>query len=169
LESGDPRAAAQQLLRDFQDGLVPELLDKEQAKERVKRMLLGQENMAALANEIALELSREMGISLSQAQAAVSQTLGTGGAATGVDSKGVPLLDGTSEGNKFVDGLTTQITVRQASIMQSGASSGATWGMGFLETVTANVPTALIELLVVLITPGVKKKLSDEGSRTGAR
>ena len=53
------RAAAAQLLADFQDGLVPQLLDPEAAKEKVRRMLLGDQNMAAMAQQIAQELSKK--------------------------------------------------------------------------------------------------------------
>lgn len=57
LSSGDPKAAAAGILKDFEAGLRPELLDKGKAKELVKRALLGDANMTQLANEIAAELS----------------------------------------------------------------------------------------------------------------
>lgn len=60
-ESGDPRATAARLLQRFQDGLEPELLDKEKAKERVRKLLLGEEKTSELVDEITKELADEMG------------------------------------------------------------------------------------------------------------
>jgi len=58
---GDIKGEAARILRDFQAGLNPDLLDKDAAKERIKRMLLGEARMADLASEIATELSQELG------------------------------------------------------------------------------------------------------------
>ena len=55
----DVKTMAAQKLRDFEDGLAPELIDKERAKERLRRMLTGEANMTALAQEIAGEVSGE--------------------------------------------------------------------------------------------------------------
>lgn len=155
-DSGDPRATAQQLLRDFQDGLVPQLLDKEEAKERVRRMLLGQDNMAALANEIAQELSTEMGISLGAAQQAVGATLGTG------DAKAPGGLNGEVEGNSFVDGITTTLATRNEEFYSAGAAAGGTWGAGFLAEAEGSIPMALIIMIAGL----VKAAQGAEASRT---
>ena len=48
-EGGDIKTKAAQLLKDFEDGLNPQLIDKDKAKERVKRMILGDASMAELA------------------------------------------------------------------------------------------------------------------------
>lgn len=52
---------AAQLLKNFQDGLEPELLDKEKAKERVRRMILGEQQTNELVKEITDELAAEFG------------------------------------------------------------------------------------------------------------
>lgn len=71
------KAQAANLLKNFQDGLNPELLDKETAKERVRRMLIGEAKMEELATEIANELAAEMGnVSVGQAGAAARIALG---------------------------------------------------------------------------------------------
>ncbi len=127
-ESGDPKTSAAQVLRDFQDGLVPELLDKEAAKDRVRRMLTGDANMAQMAQEIAAELSQEMGISLGQAQAAAGAALGTGGAPGGAGA----IIDGTAQGGAVVDGLTKAIAAKAAQIQSSGGTAGSSWLTGFL-------------------------------------
>lgn len=67
---------AAQLLKDFEDGLRPELINKDMAKERVKRMLIGEQNTKAMADEIAKELAGELGISIQKAQAAAGAALG---------------------------------------------------------------------------------------------
>lgn len=74
--SGDPKRAAAQILREFQSGLRPELLDKGRAKELVKRAIIGEQNIKALSDEIASEVAKEMGISLEQAQTAAAKALG---------------------------------------------------------------------------------------------
>lgn len=78
--SGDIRGNAAQILKDFQDGLRPELLDKDKAKELVKRMLLGEQNVSNLINEISSELASEMGIPISQVRDAAANALGGSGA-----------------------------------------------------------------------------------------
>lgn len=62
-ESGDPRATAARLLQRFQDGLEPELLDKEKAKERVRKLLLGEAKTNELVDEITQEMADELGTS----------------------------------------------------------------------------------------------------------
>lgn len=74
--SGDPKTAAAQILREFQSGLRPELLDKGRAKELVKRAIIGEQNIKALTDEIAKEVADELGVSLQEAQAAASRALG---------------------------------------------------------------------------------------------
>ena len=59
-------------------------------------MIMGDQSMAALAQEIAAELSAEMGISMT-AQQAVGAIAGRLGATA-------PLLDGMRRANQFVDG-----------------------------------------------------------------
>lgn len=92
--SGDPAGTAAQILKDFQDGLRPELIDRGKAKELANRAILGDKNAKELAKELAGELSAEMGVSLGQAQAAVESALGVssgggGGTATSI----TPVVD----------------------------------------------------------------------------
>lgn len=86
--SGDIKTSAAQMLRDFQDGLRPELLDKNQAKEIVKRAILGEKNMKDLTSEIAKELAGELGISIQEAQSAAASALGGGGLLGGLGGSG---------------------------------------------------------------------------------
>jgi hypothetical protein len=60
---GDIKQTAAQLLKDFQDGLRPELLDKEKAKDIVRRAIVGEKNLKSLTDEIAKELAGELGVS----------------------------------------------------------------------------------------------------------
>lgn len=82
------KAQAANMLKNFQDGLTPELIDKETAKERVRRMLIGEAKMEELATEIAKELSAELGnVSVTDAGAAARVALGLDTTGTGMTPK----------------------------------------------------------------------------------
>ena len=165
-ESGDPRGEAARLLQEFQAGLRPELLDKEAAKSLVRQMMTGEANVAAMAQQIAAELSAEMGTSLASTQAAAMAALGVTipGAEAGAAQTGGITLDGAGEGNRFLTGVQTAIAARLAEMRASGESIGAAWGEGFLSTVQAGIPPAMISMLASL----VGDKLAKDGTRTGA-
>ena len=163
--AGDPKQAAANILRDFEDGLRPELLDKGRAKELVKRALLGEQNTAALAAEIAAELSSELGVSLQQAQEAAAGVLGSGaGTGTG-DGTG---MDGGVAAASFTDAFIGTMGAMLERFKGAGNSAGAQWGIGFMGAVEGGVPSQLIGLLVTLITPGVMANMAAGSSRTGA-
>ena len=172
--SGDPKAAAAGILRDFEAGLRPELLDKGRAKELVKRALLGDANMTQLANEIAAELSAEMGISMEQAQAAAASALGTGTGTGGVGASfGDGVVTGVKDGNvggRAVAALVTQLEVKDnlTAVYNAGQSHGAQYGSGFLATVGSNLPGGLIAILVAAVSPGVLANVNAQSGRTGA-
>ena len=172
--SGDPKAAAAGILKDFEAGLRPELLDKGKAKELVKRALLGDANMTQLANEIAAELSAEMGISMEQAQTAAAAALGTGTGTGGVGASfGDGVVTGVNDGNvggRAVAALVTQLEVKDnlTAVYNAGQSHGAQYGSGFLATVGSNLPGGLIAILVAAVSPGVLSNVSAQGGRTGA-
>lgn len=85
----DVKTLAAQKLRDFEDGMAPELIDKERAKERLRRLLTGEANMAQLAQEIASELSGEFGnISAGRIQALATQAVGVAATAQAPDVAG---------------------------------------------------------------------------------
>ena len=108
---GDIQKAAAFLLKDFQDGLRPELLDKDKIKELAKRALGADKEMQAVIDEIAGDLAKELNIPIEEAKAAV------GGAAnvkkkpmtkeeiekmfSGIDL--APKWDMTSGKQKFID------------------------------------------------------------------
>ena len=161
--AGDPKAAAASILRDFEDGLRPELLDKNRAKELVRRALLGEQNTAALAAEIAGELASELGVSLEQAQQAAAGVLGTGtgdGTETG--------LDGGTAASSFTDAFIGTMAGMLERFKGAGQTAGTQWGIGFMGAVEGGVPTQLIGLLVTLVTPGVMANMAAGSGRTGA-
>src|SRR5690606_916954 len=82
----NPQEEAAHLLRDFQDGLLTAAIDRDKAKEIVRRQILGDRNLAEMAREIAEELAAEMGIPLQEAMAASRTALIGGGSRTGVGS-----------------------------------------------------------------------------------
>lgn len=192
-ESGIKTQAAN-LLRDFQDGLRPELLDKDTAKERVRRMLIGEQKLSDLAKEIATELSEEFG---GVDQASILRTaqgaLGVGGGglltppdtgeianqysgagsiagATFADGVRASVVDGNL-GNQVTAALDEQLRAESnlQRLEEGGRISGAAWGNGFLQTVSGSVPNALVELLASLVTPAVDALQRQNTSLQGAR
>ena len=187
----DIRKNAALLLRDFEAGLQPELLDKDKAKERVKRILLGEANMAQLAQEIAAELSAEFGgsISLGKIQA-------TAQAALGVDDGGVQLaqtltgaasdasgqaavIGGNIRGGiiSALDGIGEAVATtidkqfraenNLKVVAAAGQVNGEAWGSGFLvamDTLTGQV----LEKLASLVAPYVEATQARNATLNGA-
>lgn len=171
--SNDIKTGAAIMLRNFQDGLEPELIDKDKAKERVRKMLIGDANMAELATEIATELSQEMGIPMQQALAAAQGTLG-GGTGTGTvtgqaigDSMAQAITDADT-GGTMVSQIDSQMRARYSLFGPSGAAAAKVWGEAFLAKVGDSVPAELINILTTLITPQVIAQLGQRGTLTGA-
>jgi len=168
----NPQEEAARLLADFQDGLLTSPIDKSKVKEIVRRQIMGDENMAALANEIAGELAAEMGIPLQQALAATNGAMGTGAgaggqAATTFSDAASDGLDDSDGGGAFVDKFTEQMRARYSLLETAGRDAGKTWGESFLAIVGENVPPGLISLLTELVTPGVMAKFAQQGTLQG--
>lgn len=72
----DVKTAAAQILRNFQDGLRPDLIDKGKLKEIAKRMFVVDQETKALVDEVATELANEMGISIEEARKVVGSAAG---------------------------------------------------------------------------------------------
>jgi hypothetical protein len=165
--AGDIKEKAAAIMRDFQSGLRPELIDKEAVKEQVKRMLLGDANMAALADEIAQELAAEMGVSLERAKQSVGAVMGlSGGDATGA---GTGLAEGFADatnGEKMVGDLVVRMEAAYVKLQTSGAKAGEMWGTGFMSVVETGVSVPLIHLLAVLVTPAVLAEIQRQASQT---
>lgn len=172
---GDVQQSAARILRDFQDGLNPQLIDKAAAKERIKRLLLGEATMAEMAQEIAQELSQEMGGQFSAAdiQKAAAQALGVqaqDGEGTG-DQIGASVLAGiraSNTGAQVIEEIGAQIKAGFDALTEYGRGAGRVWGGGFLETVKDGVPSSLIGILTDLVTPEVYARLRTQGNLTGA-
>jgi hypothetical protein len=168
----NPQEEAARLLKDFQDGLLTSPIDKEMAKEIVRRQILGEQNMASLAHEIAGELASEMGVPLQQALAATQSTMGGGGLGTEAarqfsDSAALGLEE-SGGGGAFVDTFVEQMRARYSLLQVAGQDAGKAWGSAFLAVVGENVPPALIDILVTLTTPGVMAKFAQQGTMQGA-
>jgi hypothetical protein len=181
--SADPKGTAARMLREFELGLRPELLDKGAIKERVKQMLLGDANAAALAQEIAEELAAEMGIPLQQALAAAGASLGVpasaaegeGGAAAGVDMTSAGAGAGASftagfqssaDGAIVVASIVTKMEASYTHFVTTGSKAGTQWGAGFMSVVESGVSQPLIQLLAVLVTPAVLASIQAGASQT---
>ncbi len=134
---GDIKQTAAQLLKDFQDGLRPELLDKEKAKDLVRRAIVGEKNLKSLTDEIAKELAGELGVSVEQAQAAAAQALGGGGATGGASGatapKQVPIVP-TIDTSKLP---TTPISVKGEISSVTVSSSLTTYTLSIKSEITS--------------------------------
>ena len=189
--SPDIRGAALGILKQFEDGLRPELLDQGMIKDRVKKMIIGDQNAAALANEIAQEIAQEMGISVPQAMQATQAALGitpADGAGTANaaapdmtpqgQAAGKTLRDGMVSGFD-ASGMTVEILAKVdaefgspkswLAINKSGATVGAVWGGGFLAGASGNIPPGLYDILLNGLVPLMVAALAGNGSRTGAQ
>lgn len=175
---------AANVIKNFQDGLVPELIDKETAKERVRRALIGEENLAELAKEIALELSNELGTNLASTQSLAESVLGGKSSSVvmpeiSLDSlSSLPLqfedsfkssFDGFSEtfAGLLTDTFSAKVVVEAS--LSAGKQNGETWGNGFIETVGESIPSALIDILTAKILPNIETALNQSDQRNVAR
>lgn len=168
------KAQAAQLLKNFQDGLVPELIDKDRAKAMVKRLILGEQNLGALAQEIAQEIAEEMGLPVQEALAKAQEALGVGGgsgSATGAGFGDAALsqIQSANTGGAMADALISQIKATFSRIEQAGRDAGSVWGSGFLSTVSENIPPQLVDMLVNLVTPGVAAGIARNQTLQGAQ
>ena len=163
--SGDPKTAAARMLQEFQAGMRPELLDKEQIKDRVRQMLLGDQSSADLANEIAQELSSELGVSLAQAQQAVGATLGTGGMLPTGEQAGP---DAAQPAENFVNKWAATVTGMVSTFDNTGRTAGNAFGTGFMAVQGAYIDQ-WAAALVSIVTAGVLANMAAQASRTGAR
>lgn len=172
----NPQEEAAYLLRDFQDGLLASAIDRDKAKEIVRRQILGDRNMAEMAREIAEELAAEMGVPLQEAMAASKSALGGGGGGTGVGTEAAQsFADGAqvgmeerNGGGAMVDTFVAQMRASYSKLALAGRDAGKQWGDGFLAAVGENVPAPLINLLTTLVTPGVMAQFAQRGTLTGA-
>ena len=179
-ESGDPKGTAARILKNFQDGLVPELIDKEKAKDLVRRMILGEQQADALATEIAQELAAEFGAGApANLNELVGQALGTGAAGQGAAGGSQAGADAAqsfaqsfvgaaaSVGSQIAASLKADSVI--ALIKDAAKAAGQQWGDMFLSVVGDNVPASLVSLLTDLVTPNVQAKLAAQASLTGAK
>lgn len=188
IAAADPRSAAARIFQEFQAGLRPELIDKSLVKERIKAMITGEQEMSALATEIANELAAEMGVSLPQAMAAAQSALGvspTGdksllsdaGAAsaaikptfdlTDVRAAGATAglefaagMDANGAASKFSSGFMLSMKEFYIRFYASGAASANEYNNGFLTQFRSSVPVEIVLTLATLVTPEVLRNIA---------
>lgn len=176
--SADPQGAAARILKEFQAGLRPELLDRDAVKERVRQMILGEQSMAAVAGEIAQELAQEMGVSLQQVQGAMG-AMGFGNAQSAAGGFEQGTSAGASFGESFVGGfgaadvslkivmgLGEGIKKNEGLIVASGKAVGAVFGDNLVEAFSGSTPSRLIDVLTTLVTPQVWAQIQSLQGRT---
>jgi len=181
----DAKTAAAKIYQDFQQGLRPDLIDKDLVKQRVKAMIVGDQNMAALAEEIAQELATEMNIPLEQALAAAGGAMGVatgaaGEAAANANAGGTDMTSGgaqagqtfvagflaTADGTQLVAGIVGKLQTEMPKFLEAGKGAGTQWGSGFMTTVESGIANPLINLLVTLVTPGIMAQMAAGKSQT---
>jgi hypothetical protein len=170
--ASNPQEEAAYLLREFQQGLQPELIDKGRAKELVRAMITGDRNMKELAEEIAGELAAEMGIPLQEALGAANAALGANGpGALGestADQFGQGAVDAVAasdKGGELVGTFLGQIKATYADITQAAVEAGSLWADGFMSG-AGNISTRTVDLLVNLVTPGVMAQIATNRTLT---
>lgn len=148
---GDIQAGAARLLQEFEAGLRPELINQDAVKDRVKAMLVGDANMAALAAEITAELEAELaGADPAQIAGLVNGALG---------------MKDTGAGAGIEEELNNEAFLGKLS--GAGQKGGQNWGKSFIAYVQANVPFELVGLLTDLVTPQVRARLAENSSAEG--
>ncbi len=173
---GDVQQAAARILRDFQDGLTPQLIDKEGAKERIRRILLGEASMKELADEITGELAKELNLSGGQVATATARVLGvtdTEGASSSGEALGRGFVEGVEAygpGKRSAEAIKHELEqdAVRAILSTSGGAAGGVWGVGFLARVKENVPARLIEILADLVAPIVEARQTANATAEGA-
>lgn len=166
--SGDARTAAARILQEFQAGLRPELLDREQIKERVRQMILGDQATAQLAQELAQELSQELGVSLQQAQSAVAGAMNLGAPGGELPSGAQAAPDGANAATVFAAAWEKKIGATLEIFENSGKAAGNAFGVGFL-AVQGTMLDSWASQLVTRMIPAVIAALAAQNSRTGAQ
>jgi hypothetical protein len=141
--SGDPQTAAAQMLKDFQDGLRPELIDTERAKELVLRAIRGEENTKALVEQVANEIAAEQGIAFSKAQEAAGEVLGGGST------------------------IAKSLDLEEKAAEDSGKKTGKAYGLALVGAFEENVPGRLVQILAMMVTPEVIAAIGAGETRAG--
>ena len=169
----------------------PELLDQGMIKDRVKKMILGEQNAAQLAGQIAQEIATEMGVSLQQATQAANSVLGVGQGADGAVSgaTGPDMTpQGTQSGQTFrtgfvagfdTTGMTGEIVAKidaefsnpksWLALNKSGTAVGTVWAGGFVAGASKETTSGVYEFFAAGLLPYVVAALQANGSRTGAQ
>lgn len=127
---GDVKVAAAQLLRDFQSGLRPELIDTNAVKEIAKRMFQADQSTSAMIDQVAKELAAEMGISIEKATGYVSGAAGKSGL---VDQS---TIDEAKK--KMVLSPSFSFDGAKNSMVEAGKAAGF-----FTETGTIDIPATI--------------------------
>lgn len=173
--ASNPQEEAAYMLRDFQAGLRPDLIDRGVAKDMARRLLLGEMKMADLAQELSSELAAEMGISREKALGALNQAVGLGGM-SGPGMDGMESFTAGAEsaisandlGGRVLDAFTSSMANRYDRLATAGEEAAKQYGQAFGDYFSEHVPARLVNVLATLITPQVMAELYQHGTLTGA-
>ena len=154
---GDVKIAAAQILRDFQDGLRPELLDKGRAKELVRRAILGEQTTKALIDEISKELATELGISVAEAQRSATQALGIASDKKEQAITFTPQIDRSQLGNQEISltGRVTSVAFGDAVLTRINLTATVT-AVTLADGIALPLPHSTLTLDSIVMAEGVK-------------
>ncbi len=166
-ESGDPRATAARMLKDFQDGLEPELIDKDKAKERVRKMLLGEAKTNELIKEITDELVKEGAGDASQIEVLTKAAFGIGGGSA-KDAAATAGVGGTEAGAAF--GKAAAAAAGQASVQTfgtTGTQSGAAFSKAAVDSIAGTGDKLISSLETQLKSDDLVARMKRNGEASG--
>lgn len=157
------RRAQRRILQEFQSGLRPELLDKEQIKSRVRQMLLGDQSSADLANEIAQELSSELGREPGAGAAGGRRHAEHGRHAA--DWRAGRAGRCAAGRELSVNKWAATVTGMVSTFDNTGRTAGNAFGTGFMAVQGAYIDQ-WAAALVSIVTAGVLANMAAQASRT---
>jgi hypothetical protein len=138
----DPALVAQGILQDFNRGIDEfGLIDREVAKERIRRLFLGGQAQDQLIQELTSEVAQELGVGVTQVQAAIAGEFGQ--AATGIGA-GLP-------GEQEIE-QAKNIKTEIDKIGEAGIETGTLLSEGFMEPIEfiEGLNIKLMESLAIL-------------------
>lgn len=171
---------AAQLLKNFEDGLAPELIDKEKAKERVRRMILGEQATDELVKEITDELNAEFGRTApADLGSLVQQAVGGGtqGKAAGISTEAAgkafndaALTAVSQTGNKVISTVDEQLRAdaNLAKLGQAGNIGGTKYGAEFLSGAINNIAQPFLDYVTKIVTGNVIANINTQNQLKGA-
>lgn len=158
ITAADPKGAAARMLREFQQGLRPELIDFTQLKEQIKQQIETNMRLEGMADQLTAELIAEMGTGSSSAiQKAVGDALGTGVEESPFSSDASAKILSQFTSVEFAEQMKT-----------AGGVSAQNWALGFNNDIPEYM-LPFIDILASYVLPIVQANIVATATATGAK